>query len=403
MNKDLEELLEESVYRIALRISSAEEEFIRIAGKRLAEIGVFSPREARDYLRSPDYDEARLGDLARIKKALNAAHGANLEEIAGFGGAAAEAAGDGGLSGRPGRRFPSPEELTKTVNPLVKATAARYRAMVKSTAVNETYKKAVGGILRELAEDENGIGFPRALRRAVRELAEAGISVIEYRSGARRRMDGAVRNSLMTEFSGLIRELERSLADDLGADSWEISAHEHPAEDHAAVQGKIFTREEFEKLQNGEAAQDAEGALHHLERPIGAWNCRHIAYPFITGVSERAHSPEGLAEIGRRNEAGLEFQGKKYTLYGAEQLQRRYEAELRKTREQGELLKRAAGGDPAFSAELRKTTERIGALRAGYAALGAALDPKALRMKRERTYTPGGGGRAGARDPGKKD
>jgi hypothetical protein len=203
-------------------------------------------------------------------------------------------------------------------------------------------------------------------------------------------MDSAVRNALMTEYTEIIEGVQLKLAGEIGADGWEISAHEHCAVDHIDIQGHIFTNEEFEKLQNHEDAVDIEGERFQLDRAIGDWNCRHIAYPFLTGISEPSFSKKQLADIQARNEAGVDFHGKHYTLYDAEQLQRRYETEMRKERENNNLLKQVRDVDPVMEREYQQSRTRLAGLREGYKELGAVLAPHSMRMKMERSYVPKG-------------
>ena len=97
----------------------------------------------------------------------------------------------------------------------------------------------------------------------------------------------------------------------------EISAHRAPSDIHAKVQGCIFTNSEFEKLQEGKLATDIEGVKHQISEPIEEGECKHIAMPFLIGVSEPTHSKKALKELFDENEKGIELQGKHFTLYQA--------------------------------------------------------------------------------------
>ena len=68
----------------------------------------------------------------------------------------------------------------------------------------------------------------------------------------------------------------------------ELSAHSFPAADHEPVQGRAFENAEFSRMQSGQPCRDIDGNLYAaFERPIGEWNCQHLADPFAPGVSER--------------------------------------------------------------------------------------------------------------------
>jgi hypothetical protein len=149
----------------------------------------------------------------------------------------------------------------------------------------------------------------------------------------------------MDEFTEVVQGVEAEAAQAAGADGWEISAHDHCAEDHKGVHGRVFAHEEFKKLQSGAIAEDVDGGRHRLRRPIGKWNCHHMAYPVILDESEPAYSRERLAEIKKKSAEGVEFRGKRMTLYEATQAQRRLETETRRERGRLACVREAAGSD----------------------------------------------------------
>jgi hypothetical protein len=231
------------------------------------------------------------------------------------------------------------------------------------------------------------------MRQTIRDLTGNGLYTVDYQSCQRRRLDSSVRSDLMSEFTRVVQGIEGKVAGGIGTDAWEISAHNHSAEDHEPLQGRVFTNEEYEKLQSGMPARDIEGEIFQIDRPIGMWNCRHIAYPFMLDVSERAYPRERLDEIKEQNESGISFRGKHYTLYEAEQLQRQIETRTRRWRERKAVIQAVAGTDPAFKSDLALANGKIKALRAEYSSLGGVLAPHKMRMKWERAYNV---------EPGKK-
>ena len=261
--------------------------------------------------------------------------------------------------------------------------------MARSGAVDSRYKNKIGKMTRLIAD--GGADLPSVMRKTIRELAREGISTISYASGRSMRMDSAVRRNLVGEFTSIVQDVQKQIATEIGADAWEISAHEHPAEDHELVQGMVFTNAEFEKLQNREPATDVDGGTHHLqERAIGEHNCRHIAYPFVLNASQRAHSREELAQIRERNNSGVVWGGKRISLYKAEQAQRALETKMRREREMLNMLTPLKNTDPKILSDWRKSRGRLASLRGEYQRLGATLRPHGLRMKMERSYVPAG-------------
>jgi len=98
---------------------------------------------------------------------------------------------------------------------------------------------------------------------------------------------------------------------------WEISAHRAPSDDHAKVQGHVFTDKEFKKLQKGERATDIEGENFQITKPIGEGECKHMVFSILLGISEPSQSKKQLADILQENEKGIELKGRHLTLYQA--------------------------------------------------------------------------------------
>jgi len=381
--------IEQSIDTIQNRISDVVLYYMKLAGKRLKNISEIE--DLSNYLYSAEFLDDANSDLRRIKRALNATHKLNFEDMNSlFKDVTAEVYSDGrGMAVYKGARLSPIANYRQETSPLLRQALNSYKVMGRSTTINETYKKTIRQYVNRLAlgGEDNA---PTAMRRAVRELTEQGITTIDYRSGRSVRMDTAVRNALMTEYTNIVQDIERKLGEEIGSDGVEISAHQHSAEDHEPIQGRTFTNEEFEKLQNGEEAHDIEGEVFQTDRPIGMWNCRHLFFPVLIGISEPSFSREELEAMKERNEDGIEFQGEHYTLYEAEQEQRRLETAMRHERENLNLLKEVRETDPAIEHDYQKSKARLAELRDEYKQLGATLEPKAIRMKWERSYVPKG-------------
>lgn len=80
---------------------------------------------------------------------------------------------------------------------------------------------------------------------------------------------------------------------------------------------KQYTDEDYTRLNNS------------LVRRIGTLNCGHSAMPVILGVNEPQYTDEELEEMRRKNEDGVTYNGKHYTLYEAEQRQHKLERAIR--------------------------------------------------------------------------
>jgi hypothetical protein len=392
---DIETRIEGIVARITGRMGDVAVEFMTICGERLAKIGMLTTAQARDFLFSREALKAQQNDLGKIKRILLTADKANLNDMDKLYGRIQSEVWDeaNSLLEHAGREALSADEVARlaTASPLLASVRNNYRALVNNTAVSAVYRETINSMLNKMAGDTNRINFRQAMRQTILDLSGKGLYTIDYKSGRRQRLDSSIRSDLMSEFTQIVQGIEAKVAGGIGSDAWEISAHSHSAEDHELLQGRVFTNEEYEKLQSGMPARDIDGQTFQIDRPIGMWNCRHIAYPFILGVSERAYPDERLKEIKEQNESGITFHGKHYTFYEAEQLQRQIEVQTRRWRERKAVIQAVAGIDPAFTGDLAVAKDKIKKLRLEYSSLGGALAPHNMRMKWERSYNTGPG------------
>ena len=186
------------------------------------------------------------------------------------------------------------------------------------------------------AVDEITMGletFESATAKQLRVLARNGLQSIEYESGRHRRLDSALRMNINDYVNQIAIEQQRIMGEQFGADGWEISVHEYPAEDHEELQGKQFSIEEYNKLNNGEEAKAYDKTIIKADehrRAIGMYNCRHIAYSIVLGVDNPRYTNEELKEIRDRNDKGFILDGKRYSIYEGTQMQRQMETNIRR-------------------------------------------------------------------------
>ena len=162
--------------------------------------------------------------------------------------------------------------------------------------------------------------FQTEMRRIIKDVG--GNGVVIYESGRTRRLDSAVRMNLLDGIRQVSNETAQRFAQEYNADGVEISVHSNPAPDHADVQGRQFSNEEYKKLSDGEVAKDYKGISRQLGhskngsyRHISEYNCYHKIFPIVLGVSKPEYTDKQLKEIQEKNEKGFEFEGKHYTNY----------------------------------------------------------------------------------------
>lgn len=194
-------------------------------------------------------------------------------------------------------------------------------------AYNEIVDKAVDEIAMGLET------FESATAKQLKVLARNGLQSIEYASGRHKRLDSALRMNINDYINQIAIEQQRVMGEQFGADGWEVSVHEYPAEDHEELQGKQFSKDEYEKLNNGEEAKAYDKTVIKADehrRAIGMYNCRHFAYSIVLGIDNPRYTNEELKKIRERNDKGFILDGMRYTMYEGTQMQRQMETNIRR-------------------------------------------------------------------------
>lgn len=158
--------------------------------------------------------------------------------------------------------------------------------------------------------------YNTAIRQACSGISKHGVSVA-YASGVHTSIEAAVRRNLMGGLGLMTEQIGQENHDALGCNGWEISAHANSAPDHEPIQGRQYSDEAYERLNNS------------LVRRIGTLNCGHVASPIILGVSQPQYTSAELEQFRQDNETGVTFDSKHYTGYEATQMQRKLERAIR--------------------------------------------------------------------------
>lgn len=360
MNERLEQLFIERVIR---RQEKANESILREIGRILKEIGelkfseLYSINQQLKYGESLDKIIKTLSEIADINeleiyKMLEKSSIVNLEQSKKY------------YLARGIDFIPYEENiaLQMQVESIARATNRIYSNIALTTGftyldmagnrVTKPLERAYWDIIDEAIFNvqQGKETFDEALKKQIKVLGESGIQSIEYTSGTHRRIDSALRMNMQDGLNQLNIKQQEILGEQFGADGFEVTVHEYPAEDHEMIQGHIFTKEEFEKLQDFNymgQIKDIDGNIYirgseeHI-RPIGELHCYHRAFSVVLGIDEPRYTQKQLDEIRTKNNDGFEFEGKHYTLYEGEQLLRKIELEIKKSRET-KLLANSSG------------------------------------------------------------
>ena len=230
----------------------------------------------------------------------------------------------------------------RLVESIWEQTAGTMENLSKTTVVAENYRTAVDEAVQAVSM---GVGdYNSAIRRTLKSIGTAGMQV-EYESGARKRLDSAVRMNILDGVRQVQQEAQKLIGEEIGADGVDISAHPMSAPDHEPVQGRRFDIQNFRLMQEGKPFVDVDGHRYKaFPRPITQWNCRHLVFYILIGVSKRMYTDEQLEQWKEDNNRGVTIDGEHYTRYEATQLMRKIELQIRRQKDTA-ILAKASGDD----------------------------------------------------------
>lgn len=198
--------------------------------------------------------------------------------------------------------------------------------------------------------------FNDEMFKIMKELGSSGLKS-EYESGYARRLDSTLRMNMQGALRNLHNEVQKYVGEEFESDGVEISVHTNPAPDHAEVQGRQFSNEEFEKFQNDKDSVDYQGKKFpaefegHDRRSISEHNCYHYIFSIVLGVNTPNYSNEQLQAIINKNNDGFEIDGKHYTMYQGTQMQRRLETAIRTQKDIQIMAREADNNDLILDAQ----------------------------------------------------
>ncbi len=191
------------------------------------------------------------------------------------------------------------------------------------TNLAAAYQQALD--LAQLSVSTGTLDYNTAVRMAVKRLADSGIRFVNYESGWVNHLDVAARRAVTTGVHQMSRQMTDRLADEMGCEFFEVTAHAGARPSHREWQGQVYHRG---GAKDGYADFESSTGLGAVDGLCGA-NCRHSYAPFFPGISVRAYSAEALRNI---DPPDFTYNGKIYTAYEATQKQREMETAIRKTK-----------------------------------------------------------------------
>ena len=346
------ETQEKLVERLINRIEQLNEYIIKTIGNRLKQIGTLNATQVHQITQILLYGE----DINKIYKELEKVTGLNIKDIQEIFEEVAKSNVDFSKQfylarGKEFIPYAENKLLQNQIKAISKITASEYVNLSRTMAfasldasgnivyndLATTYQNLIDKAVISLTQGKET--YQQVIRKSMKALTSEGITIVDYKTGYRRRLDSAMRMNILDSMRNMNNTLQQQFGEEFDADGVEISVHLNSAPDHIDVQGHQFSNEEFKNFQNGLRAVDYNGKVFMPEkdgkdrRPISELNCYHYIFSIVLGVSKPQYTKKELEEINKKNKQGFDFEGKHYTNYEGTQLQRRIETEVRRQKD----------------------------------------------------------------------
>jgi hypothetical protein len=246
---------------------------------------------------------------------------------------------------------PLPLNLSPAMIQVLAAGLAKTNGVIKNltmtTAMSAQQSFIASADLAYLQVSSGAMSYDQAIRVAVKDVANKGLSTIDYATGHRDQLDVAMRRTVLTGVSQTTGKLQEARADEVGCDLVQVSAHIGARPSHQVWQGKIFSRSGTSKRYPPFILSTGYGTGPGL----GGWNCRHSFYPFFEGISENAYNALEVESYAKKT---IEHNGQQMPIYDLTQAQRAIERKIRFYKRQASALEAAGLSNEG---ELAKVTQ----------------------------------------------
>lgn len=386
-----EEIVEQLSERLVRRIEEANTYVLEQIGKSIKKIGTLTPTKARQLEMILKYG----GDYELITQKLAEVTKLNIKDIYKIYEEVAKRDYEFKkylYDYRKKRFIPYKDNiaLQDQVNALAEITAKEYANLTNTSmlgfsvkglkgrtifkGLRQTYIDTIDRAILSISQGKST--FDNEMYRVLKELGSSGLK-IAY-SGKSMRLDSAVRMNFRAGLRDLRNQTQLFYGQEFGANMIEVSHHLNSAPDHIdTVDGKQFamideikkqiangteTKIKYEDIEdnrvrvNGKWYYDYNYINSKLQRPVSTLNCYHYTFVGILGLSKPAYTKKQLEEDKQKNEKGFMFEGKHYTLYEGQELQRKIELELRKAKDE-QILGRTSNNIELIDSSQRRIRE----------------------------------------------
>lgn len=274
---------------------------------------------------------------------------------------------------------PTPFEESAALNNLLNAgarqTCGTWRNLTATTAntVSGAFERTLDVAWGKVAT--GAFDYKTAVKQAVDSLADE-MPEITYPSGHTDSLEVAARRAVLTGVNQTAGKLQEARMDEMNVEFVETSAHGGARPSHAEWQGRRFHRGGAVDYLGKHYPDFEQATGYGTGAGLCGWNCRHTFFAVFPELGDPpTWTEESLQELNARN---IEYNGKLYTQYEINQMQRARERNVRKWKKRY-LAESAAGSD---------TTDSAVRLRAARQSLNEFAKATGGRVDSARTSVP---------------
>ena len=245
---------------------------------------------------------------------------------------------------------PTPFEESAALNNLLNAgarqTCGTWRNLTATTAntVSGAFERTLDVAWSKVAT--GAFDYKTAVKQAVDSLADE-MPEITYPSGHTDSLEVAARRAVLTGVNQTAGKLQEARMDEMNVEFVETSAHGGARPSHAEWQGRRFHRGGAVDYLGKHYPDFEQATGYGTGAGLCGWNCRHTFFAVFPELgAPPTWTEESLQELNARN---IEYNGKLYTQYEVNQMQRARERNVRKWKKRY-LAESAAGSDTTDSA-----------------------------------------------------
>lgn len=274
---------------------------------------------------------------------------------------------------------PTPFEESAALNNLLTAgarqTCGTWQNLTATTAntVTGAFERTLDVAWGKVAT--GAFDYKTAVKQAVDSLAD-DLPAVTYPSGHTDSLEVAARRAVLTGVNQTAGKLQEARMDEMNVEFVETSAHGGARPSHAEWQGRRFHRGGAVDYLGKHYPDFEQATGYGTGAGLCGWNCRHTFFAVFPELGDPpTWTEESLQELNARN---IEYNGKMYTQYEINQMQRARERNVRKWKKRY-LAESAAGSD---------TTDSAVRLRAARQSLNEFAKATGGRVDSARTSVP---------------